>query len=264
MLALVSRPPVKAPSARPARSKSLMVSPRSRMIWPTRPSPGSSRCRRVKSMRYSREPEMAPSAPAPPYVTSNRAEASDRNVSRSSTGSPSSSQITRNGTGKPKSRTSSASSPAAASASSCSSTMPAMRGRSRSRRRIVNSGVSSLRSRVWSGGSVKPRPPMSPEVGVAALARRSGRMSLLNAVACERTSRASGSPVTSQTSMPRNEVSRSTGDRSPQGAQPWRRVEAVPAERPDQPVRDPVHLREVDRPDPAHDPLADHRLEFPR
>ena len=68
MLALVSRPPVKAPSARPARSKSLIVSPCSRMIWPTSPSPGSWRWRRGEvqevlagTRRWRR------SAPAPPY-----------------------------------------------------------------------------------------------------------------------------------------------------------------------------------------------------
>ncbi len=58
--------------------------------------------------------------------------------------------------------------------SSWRSTIAAMRGRSRSRRRIVNSGVSSLRSRVCSGGSVKPRPPMSPSAAAAPCRRTAG------------------------------------------------------------------------------------------
>ena len=40
MLAVVSRPPVNTPSASPPRSKSLISSPCSRMIWPIRPGPG--------------------------------------------------------------------------------------------------------------------------------------------------------------------------------------------------------------------------------
>ena len=55
-------------------------------------------------------------------------------------------------------------SPAAAISSTCRSTIAWIPGRSRSSRRIVNSGVSSRRSRVWSGGSVNPSPPMSPSV----------------------------------------------------------------------------------------------------
>ncbi len=111
MLALVSRPPVNAPSARPPRSKSLISSPCSRTICPTRPSPGSSRWRRVKSMRNSREADTAPNAPVPPYVTSKRADPRCRKVSRSSSGRPSSSQITRKGTGKAKASTRSTSPP---------------------------------------------------------------------------------------------------------------------------------------------------------
>ncbi len=73
--------------------------------------------------------------------------------------------MTRKGTGKANVGTRSTGpppAPIAAVSSSRSSTISLMRGRSRSRRRIVNSGVSSRRSRVWWGGSVKPRPPMSP------------------------------------------------------------------------------------------------------
>ncbi len=104
MLALVSRPPVKTPSASPARSKSLISSPCSRMIWPISPSPGTPRCRAVASLRNFRDPDTAPNTPVPPVDTSKRAEPSCRNVSRSSSGSPSSSQMTRNGTGNAKRR----------------------------------------------------------------------------------------------------------------------------------------------------------------
>ena len=54
------------------------------------------------------------------------------------------------------------SAPSRSVSSSWSSTIRSMAGLSRASRRIVNSGVSSLRSRVWSGGSVNPSPPMSP------------------------------------------------------------------------------------------------------
>ena len=183
MLALVSRPPVKTPSASPARSKSLISSPCSRMIWPISPSPGTPRCRAVASLRNFRDPDTAPNTPVPPVDTSKRAEPSCRNVSRSSSGSPSSSQITRNGTGNAKcgTRSTTPSGDSAASrstSSSWASTIAAIRGRSRSSRRIVNSGVSSRRSRVWSGGSVKPSPPMSPSV-VEPRWPMNGRMSLL-------------------------------------------------------------------------------------
>ena len=60
MRALVSRPPVNTPSARPPRSKSLISSPCSRMIWPISPSPGSLRCRGALASRNSREPPIAP------------------------------------------------------------------------------------------------------------------------------------------------------------------------------------------------------------
>ena len=152
------------------------------MIWPISPSPGSLRCLRVASMRNRRESDTAPKTPWPPYDTSKRAEPSCRKVSRSSSGSPSSSQMTRNGIGKANVGTRSTTpSPAAACSatwSSWDSTIAAIRGRSRSRRRIVNSGVSSLRSRVCSGGSVNPRPPMSPSV-VDPRLPMNGRMSVL-------------------------------------------------------------------------------------
>ena len=90
--------------------------------------------------------------------------------------------MTRNGTGNAKfgtrSTTPSGDRPSRSTSSSWLSTIAAIRGRSRSSRRIVNSGVSSRRSRVCSGGSVKPRPPMSPSV-VEPRWPMNGRMSLL-------------------------------------------------------------------------------------
>ena len=53
-----------------------------------------------------------------------------------------------------------------------------MIGVSRASRRIVNSGVTILRNRVCSGGSVKPSPPMSSDVAGPSPSKR-WRMSLL-------------------------------------------------------------------------------------
>ena len=212
MLALVSSPPTKTPSARPARSTSLIASPWSRMRSPSRPSPGRSRCRAVDSSRKRRDSETAPKTPWPPCVTSNLADTSARRSVRSSSGSPSSSQITRNGTGNANSLTRSTSGPCASMAARRRSTISRIVGRRRSRRRIVNWGVSSRRSRVCSGGSVNPSPPMSPSAAEPWGPVR-GRMSLLKPCSSASTARASAGPVTSQTVMPRNEVSRCTGSR---------------------------------------------------
>ena len=73
---------MKAPSASPPRSKSLISSPCSRMIWPIRPGPGSMRCRAHSANRNSRDSPTAPMTAWPPWVTSKRAEPSLRNVSR--------------------------------------------------------------------------------------------------------------------------------------------------------------------------------------
>ena len=79
--------------------------------------------------------------------------------SRSSYGTPSSSQITSDGIGSANDGTRSAGEPARSIASRCSSTMPVIRGSSRRIRRMVNSGVSIRRSRVCSGGSKASRLP---------------------------------------------------------------------------------------------------------
>ena len=109
------------PSARPPRSKSLISSPCSRMIWPIRPGPGSSRCRAASASRNSREPPTAPTVPVPPLGHVEAGRASERNVSRSSSGRPSSSQITRNGIGNAKVGTRSTTPSSAAAARSISS-----------------------------------------------------------------------------------------------------------------------------------------------
>lgn len=79
-----------------------------------------------------------------------------RKSSRSSKGTPSSSQITVIGRGNANASirsTGSPSAPRAAMASSSSSVIASIRGRSASTRREVNALLTSLRSRVWSGGS---------------------------------------------------------------------------------------------------------------
>ena len=67
--------------------------------------------------------------------------------SRSSYGTPSSSQITSDGIGSAKLATKSVGGPAFSIASSCASTISTMRGSNRFIRLIVNSGVSMRRSR---------------------------------------------------------------------------------------------------------------------
>ena len=81
------------------------------------------------------------------------------NSPRSSYGTPSSSQITIDGTGRAKSATSSAGGPAFSIASRCSVTISSTRGTRRFIRLTVNSPVSIRRSRVWSGGSCPSRLP---------------------------------------------------------------------------------------------------------
>ncbi len=76
-----------------------------------------------------------------------------RNASRSSMGTASSSQITVMGSGKANASSSSTSSLPAIWSSS-SAVISSILGRSCSIRRAVNALVTSLRSRVWSGGSL--------------------------------------------------------------------------------------------------------------
>ncbi len=79
-----------------------------------------------------------------------------RNDSRSRSGTPRSSQITEMGSGKDNASTRSARPSGAASMrSSSASVVFWMRGVSSSTRRVVNSRATSLRSRVWSGGSAR-------------------------------------------------------------------------------------------------------------
>src|SRR5690606_28520745 len=88
-----------------------------------------------------------------------------------------------------------------------------MRGVSLRRRWPVSSGVSSLRSRVWSGGSVNPSPPGFCSAVIPTVPTRLVK-SLLNAGEFARTARASSYPVTSHARMPKGSFIRLTGSRS--------------------------------------------------
>ena len=94
--------------------------------------------------------------------------------------------MTSDGMGIANSSTRSAGWPARSIASSCPSTMASTRGLSRCSRRMVNSGVSILRSRVWYGGSVMPSPPGSCSSSVPDVVRLP--KALLNEVASPNTS----------------------------------------------------------------------------
>ena len=124
----------------------------------------------VASIRNSREPDTAPKAPGrrghvePGGGRARGTSPGPRRAAPGARRSPGTAPGRRSrGPGRRP-----APAAACATSSSCCSTMRVDARRSRSRRRIVNSGVRSLRSRVCSGGSVKPSPPMSPSVVDAA------------------------------------------------------------------------------------------------
>ncbi len=124
--------------------------------------------------------------------------------------------MTRNGIGAAKSSTRSTTGPLASMMSSWWFTIPAIRGLSRSRRRMVNSGVRIFRSIVCSGGSVNPRPPMYWSDEAWSPPTR-GRMSLLKSVVLASTVRVASCPVTTQRFMPNSFASRVTGAASASG-----------------------------------------------
>jgi hypothetical protein len=76
-----------------------------------------------------------------------------RNVRRSASGTPSRSQITLMGRGKAKASSRSTSAGPAAIRSASPAAISSMRGRMPAMARMVNARLTSLRSRVWSGGS---------------------------------------------------------------------------------------------------------------
>jgi hypothetical protein len=96
--------------------------------------------------------------PAPPNMSKR---ALDRlwNAARSGYGTSSSSQITSDGNGTANDSTRSTGALAVSIASSSWPMISSIRGASRLSRRMVNSGVSILRSRVCCGGSAMPSPP---------------------------------------------------------------------------------------------------------
>ena len=166
--ALVSRPPVNTPSARPPRSKSLISSPCSRMIWPISPWSGLARCRATSAIRNSREPPMAPIELC---AALGDVEARGRELAEGLAllvGQPEQvaddQERDREGERRhqvdgvaPLPRGLDLVELALDDRLRCPGAVAASR-------RIVNSGVSSRRSLVCSGGSVKPRPPKSPSV----------------------------------------------------------------------------------------------------
>lgn len=244
---------------------SSMVSPCSRMIEPIRPSPGFLRCLPTISNRNSRDSLAEPKTPMPPPDRSNRAGPRARNRSRSDSSTPSRSEISRNGTLKAKSWTMSTTGPLSSIRSSWSLTIFSIIGSSRASRRLVNSGVSSLRSRVWSGGSVKPSPPM-PSDGLFGSEPIIGRMSLLKFVESASTALASAWPVTIQTFSPNRLASLCTGSVS-RIAPNRDRIQALAPQRHRDLTREDPHLGQVETTlagGSAQDPAADPSLQVCR
>ena len=121
--------------------------------------------------------------------------------------------MTPNGTAKPNRSTRSTSGPCAAMSSRASATTRSMSAcRSASRRR-VKYGVSTRRSRSWSGGSVMPRPPIR-SAGARSWRPIRWRTSLANASESASTARATSYPVTSQTRVPSSRARRTTSPRA--------------------------------------------------
>ena len=96
-------------------------------------------------------PRSVSSALAPTSRSATRSRTVPRNASRSSSGTPTNSPITATGSRHARSSITSAV-PAAAMSSSIGAASASMRGRRSSMRFGVNSRLTRLRSRVWSGG----------------------------------------------------------------------------------------------------------------
>ena len=220
MFAVVSCPATSSRNARLTRSRwSSSLAGVRRVTWrPSRLSPGSASSAETSS---SRKPNSSRSP-------SNRCSAGTRWLSSImlrdwknscfAYGTPSSSQMTCDGTGSDRAATRSAGGPPASIASIRSSTICWMRGRSSCTRRVVNSPMTARRATVWSGGSMPisdaPRPRARRSAGVTAGRRApagAGRFcgmgndgsdrSAVNAGA-DSAARASPSRVTSQVSIP--------------------------------------------------------------
>ncbi|CAM5733289.1 hypothetical protein STENM223S_05877 [Streptomyces tendae] len=191
-------------------------SPSSSALWISaliRSSPG---CRRLPSTSVARY--CAIEAAAALRTSGSEAPMASfdqvRNDSRSKSGTPRSSQITEMGSGKDNASTRSARPSGAASIrSSSASVVFWMRGASSSTRRVVNSRATSLRSRVWSGGSA--RSMCGPEE--TAPNGRSGEALLqsFESLGSVRAARPTSCPTTSQASAPPSGIRmRCTGPRA--------------------------------------------------
>ena len=146
---------------------------------------GSSRRRAARAARRRCRMPAWPRRTAPASRSGRAARSGlDRGRRRSGSGTPSSSQMTVNGSGNAKRETRSTrlSAPSAAMSSSRSSTIVWIRGRSPSMRRGEKALETSRRSRVWSGGSTVSMcranaGPGRPSDTTAALATRAACMS---------------------------------------------------------------------------------------
>ena len=142
-----------------------------------------------------------------------------RNDVRSASGTPSSSQITPIGSGKAKASSRSTSAGPAAIRSASRPAIASMRGRRAAMARTVKARLTSLRSRVWSGGSVLSRCRLSSWANTDWASGGSGLLASTRANPSESlasrgstsASRTSSYRVTSQTGMPSGVTARATG-----------------------------------------------------
>src|ERR671932_1819051 len=142
-----------------------------------------------------------------------------RNDVRSASGTPSSSQMTPIGRGKAKASSRSASAGPAAIRSASRPAIASIRGRRAAMARTVKARLTSLRSRVWSGGSVLSMCRLSSWVkatrepdgsGLLSSTRANPSASLASRGSAS-ASRTSSYRVTSQTGMPTGVTARATG-----------------------------------------------------
>jgi hypothetical protein len=85
------------------------------------------------------------------------------------------------------------------------------RGASASTRRTVNAAVTSLRSRVWSGGFMLSRCVFIAAFRSGGIASMCGRPPALTSAGCASSSRASAYPVTTHAGVPVNSMIFRTG-----------------------------------------------------
>ncbi len=208
MLEVVSCPANSSSPPIPTSSSVVRSSPCSRTSMPSSSSPGSCWMRATSPSMYERCWNWSIIRSSPGTLMSSILFVRCWKSSRSSYGTPSSSQITSAGIGSANDGTRSTGDPAASMASRWSFTMASMRGSRRRMRRMVNSGVSIRRSRVCSGGSRPSRLPArtlascSSVIGGAPGSRAMVCGATLNRSASPSTSRTSAYRVTSQASAP--------------------------------------------------------------